>query len=133
MTIKRSVSMFALPLALALVSPIAHAKDAKEQAAPAARPAQIKVDSPTMATSISDWHAELGNSKAKTSPTAGGIGCTCGKTTTQATTTKHTPIENQATTTTASKTQTAQRPPQISASGRPAQRAQEVPLTSVKR
>jgi hypothetical protein len=115
MTNNRSVAMFALPLALALASSTAHAKGAKEKATPTGKPAQIKVDSPTMATSISDWHTELGGAKGKTSPS---------KTTQTATAVRQTaPATAQST----------QRSTQVSASGKPAERARGVPLTSVKR
>jgi len=58
MTIKRSVSVPAFPLAPALVASPALAKSAKEQPKPANN-APLIVDSPNMVTSVRDRHPEL--------------------------------------------------------------------------
>jgi hypothetical protein len=105
MTIKRSVSVLAFPLALALVASPALAKSAKEQPKPANN-APLIVDSPNMVTSVRDRHPELNPAPPRTAPVT------------------------KITTTAAP---SAQRRPQGKNSGKPVERAQEIPLALVRR
>ena len=114
MTFKRSVSMLAFLAALAVVASAAHAKPVKEQPKPAGG-TPMKIDSPIMATSIRDWHPELGAATTRSAPTTS---CTCGKTVTQ---------------TASTTTPAGQRGNGGRRSAKPLERAQEVPLESIPR
>jgi hypothetical protein len=111
MTIRRAYWVLALPLTLALATSPAAAGQAKTLAKPADKPAQLKVDSPNMATSISDWHAELGKAPARTASAQSGRTAT------------------QIATNTAPSDQRGNRGKN---SARPTQRAQEVPIRSLR-
>lgn len=127
MKIKRSVSGCALFLPVVLVASIAHADPAKETTT-----TPNQAPSKPVATSISDWHRELNPATAPqpAAPAAAAMGCTCGKPATQAAT----PLASMAPMTAAAPAApTAQRPPQGKSSGKSAERAQEIPLASVKR
>ena len=134
MTINRAYWVLALPLALALGASPAAAGQAKTQAKPADEPTQLKVDSPNMATSISDWHTELGKAPARTAPA---LGCTCGQSKTQTATTDTPQAASAQSGRTATQiaTNTApsgQRGGRGKNSAKPTQRAQEVPLRSLR-
>jgi hypothetical protein len=116
MTIKRSFVELAVTLVVALIASTAHAEQVKTQTEPAGR-GVIKVDSPNMATSVRDWHPELNAAATPSAPTTPTISCTCGKTITQ-TATNTTP--------------TGQSGNRGNRSGKPTERAQEVPLSSIR-
>ena len=116
MAFKRAVSMLAFLAALAVVVSAAHAKPVKEQPKPAGG-TPMKIDSPIMATSIRDWHPELGAATTRSAPTTPTTSCTCGKTVTQ-TATATTPA--------------GQCGNRENRSGKPTERAREVPLGSIR-
>jgi hypothetical protein len=124
-----SFSVFALPLAVALVATTAHAEQAKKQPKPASI-APLKVDSPNMATSVRDWHPELNPRTAQTTRTASAIGCTCGKSTAQTATARQTATATQTAT---NMTAVGQRGNPMNRSGKRMERAREVPLASIPR
>jgi hypothetical protein len=119
MSVKRLVSVLVFPLALAVAASPASAESSAQTKPPT--PVPVKVDSPNMVKSIRDWHPELNPQAAR--PTEASKGPACDKTNAQPT---------AATQSAANGLQTAQRPPQVSASGKPAERAREIPLDSVK-
>ena len=116
MRIKRSFTVFAFPLAVALVASTAHAEQANKQTKPAGG-TPMKIDSPNMATSIRDWHPELGAATTRSAPTTPTTSCTCGKTVTQ---------------TASTTTPAGQCGNREDRSGKPTERAREVPLGSIR-
>lgn len=132
MTIKRCLSVFAL---VVLVASSAHAEHAKREVKPT-----DKATPKTAATSIRDWHPQLNAATPRTAPT---MTCTCGKTSTQTATpaTPATPRTAPTTTvpggktitqTTTTATPAGQRTRQGKGSSNPSERAQEVPLRSLR-
>jgi hypothetical protein len=114
--------MFAFPLATVLAASSAQAQPAK--------PGQFIAVSPTMATSVHDWHPELNPATKQTAPSTPTIGCTCGKSVTQTATST---AARTPTTRTAPAATAMQRAPQGKGSAKPSERAQEIPLASVRR
>lgn len=128
MTIKRPVSVLALTMAVALVASPVPAKPAKEQTKSVDR-APTKIDSPNMATSVRDWHPELGAVATRAAPTTS---CTCGKNNTKTATTAIAPGGKTVTQTVTNTGPTGQRGTRGKRSAKPLERAREVPLSSLR-
>ena len=111
MTIRRSFAALVLGLATPLVASTGHA---------------ARVDSPTMAKSVRDWHPELFASAPRSAPT---IGCTCGRTMTQ---TAPAPVGRTVAQTATNAGPSDPRRYRGSRSGRRVERAQEIPLRSLR-
>jgi len=112
--LKRSFAVLGLSLAVALAATTAHAGQAKKQTTTPSKPAQVKVDSPNMARSISDWHTELGTAPQRTTSTAS---APSGRTVTQ-------PATNVE--------PASQRGNRGKEPAKPSERAREIPLRSIK-
>ena len=121
MKIKRSLSVVALPLALALIASPASAKPPKQEPTTSKTGLGVQV-SDNVATSVKDWHPELNAATQKAAPTTTTIGCTCGKPNTQ----------TAATTTATNSYPAGQRVNRGKGSGTTGERAQEIPLSSIK-
>jgi hypothetical protein len=130
MAIRRFPSVFALPLAVALVASTAHAEQARKQPKPAGG-TPLKVDSPNMAMSIRDWHPELAAASPRTTATTT-CNCPCGKNATQTATTTAAPGGKPIMQTATYSNPAGQRGNQGKRSGKPLERASEVPLSSLR-